>query len=119
MWYRAEVAEIEAAIAAYAEYHKPEVFARRKSIDLTFGTIGYRASTKLKLISKMTWERVLQSLRDNGLHDLIRTREEPDKEKMKSLTPEHLQDLGCKVVQEDTFFYELSAQEIQSGDNAA
>lgn len=113
-FFRAEIAAIEAALVKYAEYNKPELFAKRKSLELTYGTIGYRQSSKLKLLAKHSWERVLQALRDNGLHDLIRTKEEPDKEAMKSLTPEHLKELGCKVVQEDSFFYELSEQELSS-----
>ena len=111
--HKQEIATLEAALVKYAEYNKAELFARRKSLELAFGVIGYRASTKLKLLAKHTWERVLQSLRDNGLHDCIRVKEEVDKEAMKGLTPEHLKDLGCKVVQEDVFFYELSEQELQ------
>jgi phage host-nuclease inhibitor protein Gam len=109
---RQEIARMEDAVTRYAAYHKPELFAKKKSLDLTFGVIGYRASSKLRLLSKVTWEAVLQNLRDFDLREFIRVKEEPDKEALKGLPPERLKELGCKVVQEDTFFYELSEQAL-------
>jgi phage host-nuclease inhibitor protein Gam len=113
--YKQEIAGLEQALARFAEYHKSELFTKRKSCDLTFGAIGFRASSKIKLLSKMTWERVLQTLRDTGMRHCIRMREEPDKEALKALAPDHLKELGCKVVQEDSFFYEIADQELSPG----
>ena len=117
--HKQEIAALEQSLARFAEYNKPELFAKRKSCDLTFGSLGFRSSSKIKLLSKMTWERVLQALRDTGLRQCIRTKEEPDKEALKALSPEHLRELGCKVVQEDTFFYEIADQELQPGTGEA
>lgn len=117
-----DIAALEQAVLRYAEAHKTELFTARKSLALSFGVIGYRASTKLKTLRKFTWERVLQTLRDKALPHLIRTKEEVDKEALKGLAPEALAELGVQAVQEDTFFYELDEQElgaaVQSG-NAA
>ncbi len=110
--YNQEIAVLEQSLMRYADYHKDSLFKGRKSVALSFGSFGFRSSSKLKLFGKMTWERVLQSLRDNGLTTCIRIKEEPDKEALKGLSPEHLKDLGCRVVQEDTFFYELAEQEL-------
>lgn len=110
--HKTDIAELEAALVHYASVNKPEVFGQRKSLELPFGVIGFRASTKLKLIAKHTWERVLQALADNGLVDCIRIKGEVDKEAMKGLSPEHLKELGCKLVQEDAFFYELNEQAL-------
>lgn len=46
--YRQEIAGMEQALIKYAEYHKPDLFAKKKSLELCFGVIGYRASTKLR-----------------------------------------------------------------------
>ena len=110
--YRQEVMALEQALARYADYNKTELFKAKKSLDMTFGSIGFRASSKLKLLSKWSWERVLESLRDTKITGCIRIKEEPDKEALKGLDPEHLKRLGCKVVQEDAFFYELAEQEL-------
>lgn len=107
-----EIASLEKSLLHFAELRKAELFTVKKSMHLQFGTIGFRASTKLKLIGKMSWERVLQALRDTGQKACIRVKEEPDKEALKGLEPNHLQSLGCKVVPQDTFFYELETQEL-------
>ena len=118
--FRVEIAGLEQSLVRYAEYNKGELFARRKSVELTFGTFGFRASTKLKLLAKMTWARVLQNIHDWNRPELVRVKEEPDKEVMKRLSDQELKELGCKVVQEDVFFYELAEQELgqETGDAA-
>lgn len=110
--YRQEVLALEQALANYAVYHKHDLFAKSKSCKLAFGNLGFRASSKIKLLAKWNWERVLEALRDTQLTKCIRVKEEPDKEALKGLDPEHLKSLGCKVVQEDTFYYELAEQEL-------
>jgi phage host-nuclease inhibitor protein Gam len=118
--FKVEIAMLEQALTRYAEYNKAELFAKRKSVDLTFGVFGFRASTKIKLLAKMTWARVLQNIHDWDRPELIRIKEEPDKDVMKRLSPEELKELGCKVVQEDVFYYELAEQELgqETGDAA-
>lgn len=76
--YNQEIAVLEQSLMRYADYHKDSLFKGRKSVALSFGSFGFRSSSKLKLFGKMTWERVLQSLRDNGLTTCIRIKEEPD-----------------------------------------
>ena len=49
---RNRIAEISAKIQAYAEYNRDDLFKDRKSIELSFGVIGFRKSTKIFLISK-------------------------------------------------------------------
>lgn len=110
--HKQNIATLEKSLLHFAELRKAELFTVKKSMPLQFGTIGFRASTKIKLIGKTTWERVLQALRDTGQKACIRVKEEPDKDALKGLEPGHLQSLGCKVVQQDTFFYELEAQEL-------
>jgi phage host-nuclease inhibitor protein Gam len=110
--YRLHLATLEHSLLRFADYNRVELFSSRKSVALTFGTIGYRASTKIKLLAKMTWERVLQELRDNGLRMCIRVKEEPDKEALKGLGEDILRSLGCKIVQEDVFFYETEEQDL-------
>ena len=105
-----EIAGLEQSLLRYADYARDELFRGRKSLQLTFGTIGYRLSTKLKTLPKWTFERVLTTLRDTGMREYIRVKEEVDKEKLKGLAPETLAGIGCAVVQEDVFYYELPEQ---------
>lgn len=114
---RQDIAALEQAVLRYAEAHKADLFTSRKSLALTFGVIGYRASTKLKTLTKWTWERVLQTLRDRDMRGFIRVKEEVDKEALKGLAPDDLATLGVKAVAEDVFFYELEEQEVAAGVN--
>ena len=102
---RLEIAALELAIGRFAEASKAELFSKKKSVQLHF-----RASSKLKTLKKWTLERVLTTLRDTGMREYIRVKEEVDKEKLKGLAPETLAGIGCAVVQEDVFYYELPEQ---------
>ena len=105
---RLEIAALELAIGRFAEASKAELFSKKKSVQLQFGIVGFRASSKLKTLKKWTFERVLATLRDTGMREYIK--EEVDKEKLKGLAPETLAGIGCTVVQEDVFYYELPEQ---------
>ena len=107
---RLEIAALELAIGRFAEASKAELFNKKKSVQLQFGIVGFRASSKLKTLKKWPFERVLTTLRDTGMREYIRVKEEVDKEKLKGLAPETLAGIGCTVVQEDVFYYELPEQ---------
>lgn len=114
-----EIVILEQAILRYAEAQKATLFGTRKSLALTFGIIGYRASSKLKTLAKWTWERVLQTLRDNEYRKYIRVKEDVDKEALRELPPELLAKIGVKIVQEDVFYYELEEQELPTSQGNA
>lgn len=109
---RQQLADLEQSVLRYAEAHKAELFTVRKSMELSFGIIGYRQSTKLKTLAKWTWERVLGVLREREARQFIRVKEEVDKEALKTLAPEALAEIGVKAVAEDSFYYELEEQEL-------
>ena len=58
-------------------------------------------------------ERVLGVLKERGMTNCIRIKEEVDKEALRTLGPNTLADVGCKLVQEDGFFYELNETELE------
>ena len=107
----ADIDVLETSLARYAEYNKEELFAKKKSHDLPFGTFGFRQSTRLVTLGKTTFKRVLEMLQDRDLAQYIRTKAEPDKEKLKGAGPELLKTLGCKLSVTDEFFYEVAEQE--------
>lgn len=110
--------EIEAkvrTVQAWAESH-PDEFAKRKSIEFTHGTVGFRTGTpKLALLNrKWNWEKVLEAVRVM-LPQFVRTKLEVDKEALIAQRDEvlayPLADCGMKVVQEETFFLEANLEE--------
>lgn len=97
----------------------PSAFAARKSIELMHGTLGYRTGQpRLKLLSGWTWNRVLEMLAVNRLHDYIRQKQEPDKERILAerdqLTDDLMKRVGIKVVQDETFFIEPKREQVVS-----
>ncbi|MEQ1677879.1 MAG: host-nuclease inhibitor Gam family protein [Chitinophagaceae bacterium] len=101
-----------------------EVYAKKtcpdwdgKSYDLVHGTIGFRTNPpKLEKKKGFTWEAVTQLL---GKHfpDLVRTKEEPNKESIIAMRDE--KEFGkvsekcfITVVQDETFFVKTKEEEL-------
>lgn len=103
----------EQALMQFALARREDVFKGRKSVALTFGSFGFRASSTLKTLRKFTWERVLNLVKDRGLA-CVRTKEEVDKEALRVLDADTLSAVGCKLVEEDAFFYELADTDLAS-----
>lgn len=98
----------------------PEEFGKRKSIDMTHGTLGFRTGTpKLKTIAGWTWARVLDALRASIEDNWLRTKVEVDKERMLAdhaagtASDAVLKSYGVKVVQDEAFFVEPKLEVTQ------
>ena len=111
--HKIDITAREQALVQFALSRRDEIFKTRKSVDLTFGTFGFRASSAIKTLRRVTWEQVLNLVKERGL-PCVRTKEDVDKEALRGLDPETLSGLGCKLVQEDTFFYELAETDLAS-----
>lgn len=103
----------EQALMQFALARRDDIFKGRKSVSLTFGNFGFRASSTLKTLRKFTWERVLNLVKDRGLA-CVRTKEEVDKEALRALDADTLTSVGCKLVEEDAFYYELADTDLAS-----
>lgn len=107
-----EVEVMEQVLARFAEANKETLFAKIKSRALSFGEIGFRASTKAVLLNrKWTWERVLNALKEKAL-GCVRTKEEVDKDALRGLKPEELESVGVKLQKDDGFYYELKEETV-------
>ena len=115
---RQGIAEREQALVQFGIARREELFRGKKSLDLNFGTIGFRASSALKTVKKLTWERVLGLIKEKGL-PCVRVKEEVDKEALRALAPEKLAEVGCKLEQADDFFYELNETELADSSPAS
>ena len=98
-------------LQAYALENRDELFTKKKSLETTHGTIGFRTGTpKLKTLKGFTWGAVVNLLKE-FLPGYVRTSEEANKEKLLAdreseevvaLFPK----VGITVVQDETFFVE-------------
>lgn len=104
------------ALQLFAETNK-NLFEKKKSMDMSHGTIGFRTGTpKLKLLKGYTWAVVINILKEK-LPDYVRTIEEPAKDKLladrdipevKNQFPK----VGIQVGQDETFYVDLKKEEI-------
>lgn len=104
-------------LQVYAEANKAELFATRKSLELTHGTIGFRMGTPaVEKSKKVTWEGVLEDLR---LVDdqFVRSKVEANKELIIASRGDadvmgKLKNIGITVVQKETFFVEARVEDL-------
>jgi phage host-nuclease inhibitor protein Gam len=104
---------LENGLLAFAEYNKDELFPKQRSLDLVYGVIGYRRSKELGTMPKTTWKQVLGKLKELGLAAGIRTKEDVDKEHLRTWPEERLALVGCRNIEKDSFWYEVKEEEIQ------
>jgi len=104
---RKRIADDSALLGAYAEYNKAELFKDRKSIQLSFGTFGYRKSTSISI--KKTTLNLLKKL---NLINCILVKEEPSKDAMAYLDDETLAQVDAVRKVKDDFFCEADKEEI-------
>lgn len=108
----AELKTLEAALRAYSEYHKPTLFASRRSIELLYGSFGFRQSTELKTKPKTTWAMVLEAIRGLGRDSAIRRTESCNREAMEAWTDQELEEVGVTRTLQDRFWYEAKREEV-------
>lgn len=105
---------LEEALAVFCLQRKDELFGvRKRSLELVFGTLGFRKATSLRLLAKHTWAQVLQRLQDLGLTGGIRTKLEVDKDELRTWPAERLETVGVKLDTVDEFYLELKQETLQ------
>lgn len=109
---RARRKELEDGVATFATLNKTEMFKDRKSLDLGFGTIGFRLSTQIVQMSKITKDMTLERLRQFGIREGIRIKEDVNKEAMQGWPDERLEMVGLKRRTTDAFYIEINREEV-------
>lgn len=104
---REKISGTVAKIQAFAEYNKDEYFKDRKSVELSFGSMGWRKSTSIHV--KKTTLDLLKKLK---MPDCIRLKQEPDKEAMAALDDETLASVDAVRKVKNDFFVEAKTEEI-------
>ena len=91
--------------------NSPDSFTKKKSLEFTHGTLGFRTSNPaLKTLKGHTWASVTTLLKE-FLPDYVRTVEEPAKDKLLADRENEdvqplLDKVGILVVQSETFYVE-------------
>ena len=104
--------ELADAVAIFAKLNRQELFAKSKSLDMGFGVIGFRASTRIVQLRGVTAEMTLERLHQYNLADGIRVKEEINKDAALGWPDERLELVGLKRQQADTFFIEIARDDV-------
>ena len=88
--------ELEKAVKAFGTLNKSRLFSEKRSLELAFGTISFRQSTRITLQHRVTEEMALQALRELGLSEGIRVKEELDRTAMSDWPDSKLETVGMK-----------------------
>lgn len=101
----------EAALKEWAKTASKEW--KGKSLELNFGTVGFRKPTPaIKL--KLAIETIVERLRARKMASCIRTLEEPDKEALAAYADDVLLEVGCERTKpKDRFWYECKSEVVK------
>jgi len=105
-------------IKNYSVENKDTLFSKKKSMETSHGTIGFRTGTpKLKTLKGFTWNAVTNMLKE-FLPSYVRTIDEPAKDKLladrdNEDVANNLKKVGIEVVQDETFFIELKKESVE------
>ena len=75
--------------------NKATLFAERKSLDLAFGVIGFKAGTSVRQMDGVPEEETLAKLKQYGFAEGIRVIEQVNREAMETWPEERLALVGC------------------------
>lgn len=100
--YKERIKQNEGKIKEFTTIRKEDL--KGKSKQLTFGTVGFRQSTKLLLPSDTA--EVILKLRENGMADCINVKETINKDTVKSYPEEEILRIGGYLQRSDSFWYE-------------
>ena len=92
----------------YATTHRETLFGKFKSAASSLGLFGFRTGnpTLVLLNRKWKWGDVISAIKSIGKSDLIRTKEEPNKDAIKLLDDATLASIGLRIAQDEAFFIE-------------
>jgi phage host-nuclease inhibitor protein Gam len=102
-----EIEKLELSISAFANTHKTDLFKDYKTVELSFGFLGFRLSTKISITNQ-----TLKFLKQFKYLDAIITKESVNKDVLHTYPEARLAEIKAKKITEDNFWYELK-NEVQ------
>ena len=109
-----QVAELELALRDYAQTHRDDMDGRKSKL-LTFGSVGFRRSTRISLPSaKEKVAAIVARLRAKDMADCV-VQPEPrvDKDALKKYGAEQIAEVGATLIVEDVFGYDVDAAKLE------
>lgn len=103
-----EIKKLELQIKEFVTLNRNELDGKSKI--MTFGSVGFRHSTKLSVPKAV--DKVIKQLRKLGMGDCVNVKETVNKDILKTYDENTIMMVGCSLKKEDTFWYETKQEEI-------
>ena len=105
--------ELADAVGVFAKLNKGTLFREARTLDLGYGKIGFRLSTPSIVLERGVTEAMsLDKLRELGLTDGIRLKEELARDVLLGWPDERLALAGVKRQQRDAFFIDTAKEKL-------
>ena len=101
-----EIAGIEPHLEEFVRDHAEDLQERSRALDS--GRVWLRKASRLVLVGKTSWKKVLAALVDERRMNLVRIKREVDKEALDQLSDERLGELKIRRDTKDAFGYETA-----------
>lgn len=99
-------------IEIYVDEHNDEL-AKKKTVELNFGKVGYRLSTKVTLPkSKEKLQDIIRRLHKLGMKDCVVVKESVNKEVLKQYGEDRVLEVGAGWKQSDEFWCEAAKEKL-------
>lgn len=109
--YKEEIKKQELLIKEFTQANRADM--KGKSKRLTFGTVGFRMSTKLSLPKEV--KKVIVALKKNGMDDCVTVKESVNKDILRTYDEKEILKVGGKLNKEDAFYYETEKVAVSEG----
>lgn len=103
------IQQLEADLLAFSDAHRSEMDG--KSRRMSFGTVGYRTSSKIVVAASKVGE-VIARLKGMGLTQCVKTTETLDKEQLRRQPADIIMEVGASISSKDEFYYDLDHTEL-------
>lgn len=102
------IAMLEAALREYAQEHRADM-GKAKSKALTFGKVGFRLSSRVKLpTGAAKVAAIIEKLLARGMQEcVVYPPAKIDKEALRKYAPSEIAEVGASLEVEDVFGYEI------------
>ena len=107
--YKSEILQLEKGIVAFAKTGKNELFRKKKSVECTFGSFGFRKSTSIYIRSHQV---TVGKLKGFGRNEAITVKEVANKEVLGTFSDEELAEVNAQRKVKDDFWYEINEERI-------
>ena len=103
---------LENGLFAFGEFNA-DIFAKKRTIELNFGSIGRRRATRVAPKGRTSWKLVLGKIKDLAFTEAIRTKETVNKDVLETWPDERLALIDTERKTRDVFWYEIKEEYLK------